>query len=414
MGNILSRLLGRGAREQRAGGLSFGQGFAVTAGGSPITPLMAENLATVVACVNAISTGIATLPATVYRAEGEGRVEAPNHPVARLIRAPNPHQTWCDWLEWTLSQALLFGNALSVIESDGAGRPVALRPVPFQNVTVTLLPSGRLCYDVVLYSTPGGGTGLPRRFLDIEVFHLRDRSDDGLIGRSRINRAPDVLRAGLGLQTYSTSVWDNGCAPSAIVSVPPGISPDGLRRMESYFNDRYTGAANAKKTIFADADTKYTPMAVSPEDAEVLDSRRFSVIELCRLFNVPPPIVQDYSHATFTNASQASTWFATNTLTPWARKIEAEFARSVFADPSGAFHIELDLSGLVRGAYAERWAANVAAVAAGILTPDEIRAQEGYGPLPAKAAPEPAPAVPPVLPVADPTEPGEPTEPVQA
>ncbi len=258
--------------------------------------------------------------------------------------------------------------------------------MPFNNVTVTMLPSGRLAYDVVLYSTLWGGTGLPRRFFDSEVFHLRDRSDDGLIGRSRISRAPAVLAAAIGLQTFSSAVWDNAATPSGMVTVPPGVSPDGLRRMESYFTDRYTGAFNAKRVVFADAETKFTPLAVSPEDAEVLESRRFTVVEICRLFNVPPPIIQDYSHATFTNASQASTWFATNTLTPWARKIEAEFARSVFADPNGAFHIEVDLSGLVRGAYAERWTANVAAVTAGILTADEIRAQEGYGPLP-KATP---------------------------
>lgn len=95
-----------------------------------------------------------------------------------------------------------------------------------------------------------------------------------------------------------------------------------------------------------------------------------------------------YSHATFTNASQASTWFAINTLTPWARKLEAEFSRSVFTDP--AFHLEVDLSGLVRGDYATRWTANVAAVTAGILTADEIRGQEGFGPRPTAESVPPA------------------------
>lgn len=115
--------------------------------------------------------------------------------------------------------------------------------------------------------------------------------------------------------------------------------------------------------------------------------------ELCRLFNVPPPIVQSYEFNSFTNASQASTWFATNTLAPWGRKLEAEFRRSVFTDP--AFHIEIDLSGLVRGDYATRWTANVAAVGAGILTADEVRAQEGYGPLPASSTGSDRPSGPP-------------------
>ncbi len=391
MAGLISRLFGRGQPEQRAGStFGFATGYPITSTGSPVTPWAAENLATVVACVQAIATGLATLPATVYRVEGDGRVEAPNHPVSRLIRAPNEHQTWPDWMEWALAQALLWGNALSVVESDGAGRPTALIPVPWQNVTVTRLQSGRLAYDVVLYQTPWGGTGQPRRFLDTEAFHLRDRSDDGYVGRSRISRAPAVIQAAAGLQTYSTAVWDNAATPSGLVTAPANITSDGLRRLRAAFTDRYVGAANAKTVVVVDTETKFTPMSVSPEDAEVLASRQFSVIELCRLFNVPPPIVQDYSHSTFTNASQASTWFATNTLTPWARKIEAEFSRSVFADPNGAFHLEIDLSGLVRGDFASRWLANVQAVQAGILTVDEIRAQEGYAPKPADAPPPPA------------------------
>lgn len=380
------RLFGR--REKRAAGPGFGFGFGNPLGYGtslgPITPALAENLSTVVACVNAIADGLGTLPATVYRAEGEGRVEAPNHPVARLLRAPNRHQTWCDWLAFTLGDVLMQGNSLSVIEYDGAGRPTALIPVPWPNVLVQLLPGGQLAYDIVLYATPYGGTGQPRRFLEGEVFHLRDRGDNGYIGRSRLSRAPDVFASAIGLQTFSAAIWENAASPSGLLSLPPNITPDGARRMKEHVEGRYAGAANGKRLMLVDRDTTFTPISVSPEDAEVLESRRFSVIELCRLFGVPPPIVQDYSNSTFTNASQASTWFATNTLTPWARKIEAEFARSVFADPSGAFHLEIDLSGLVRGDYATRWTANVAAVGAGILTVDEVRAQEGYGPLPAK------------------------------
>lgn len=102
-------------------------------------------------------------------------------------------------------------------------------------------------------------------------------------------------------------------------------------------------------------------------------------VEICRLLNVPPPIVQDYTNNTITNAAQANLWCASNTLAPIARKFEAEFSRSVFSDP--AFHVEIDLSGLLRGDYSTRWTASIAAVAAGLLTSDEVRAQEGYGPL---------------------------------
>ena len=365
------------APEQRgASAFEYGPGFAslatLAASAGAVSPRMAENLSAVSACVHAVSSGIATLPAYVFRADGPGRVEAPGHPVARLLRQPNRNQTWCDFAEWLVAQMLLHGNGVAVIDRDGAARPVALRPIPWPAVQVQVLPSGRLAYDVV--------GAVNRRYLDSDVLHLRDRSDDGVVGRSRLSRAPAVLQAAMGLQTFAQAIWDNAATPSAVFGMPSGISADGIRRFRSHVDEVYTGAHNAKKVVLADAGITVTPLSVSPEDAEVLASRQFTVIEIARLFNVPPPIIQDYSNSTFTNASQASTWFAQNTLAPIARKIEAEFSRSLFTDSS--HHLEIDLSGLLRGDYTARWAANVAAVQAGILTADEVRAQEGYSPLP--------------------------------
>ena len=383
--SLLGRLLGRREPEQRSGGF-YGPSFSLGGGVGLITPTLAEGLSTVTACVEAISSGLSALPARVYKSEGDGRIEAPGHPVARLIRAPNPHQTWPDWVSWTMGQVLLYGNALSVIEYDGAGRPTALIPVPWQNIQVQLLPGGRLVYDVVLYTTPWGGTGLPRRFLQGQVWHLKERSDDGYIGRSRLARAPAVLEAALSLQAYSTAIWENAATPSGILTLGPGIKKEGKDRAEAHFNEQYTGTGNARRVLFMDKDSTWTSLSASPEDSEVLASRQFGVIELCRLLGTPPPIVQDYSHSTFTNAAQASIWWAVNTLQPYARRIEAEFDRTIFNDP--AYHLEIDLSGLTRGSFETRWAANVAAVTAGILTVNDVRSQEGYAPLP--DAPPPA------------------------
>jgi HK97 family phage portal protein len=122
------------------------------------------------------------------------------------------------------------------------------------------------------------------------------------------------------------------------------------------------------------------PISVSPEDAEVLASRRFTVEELCRLFQVPPPIAGDLSHGTFTNSREAGRWFAQFTLAPWARKIEAEFARSVFGPGSTDCSLEIDLSGLMRGDAEARWQSHKIAVEAGILDPDEVREIEGWNP----------------------------------
>ena len=388
---LLDRLRARLWPAERRAASGFGGGFFSPQGsGMFVNVHMAENLSTVGACVGAVSSALASMPAYVYRQEERGRAEANNHPVARLLRRPNEWQSWPDWLEWTVSQVLLYGNSISMIESDGAGRPTALFPIPWQNVQVFLLPNGSIAYDVIRYIAPWGGTGQPRRLLNGEVFHLKDRSDDGILGRSRLSRAPEVLSAALAIQQFSTSVWSNSATPAGVLSYPGVLSKAAQDNLAQSFSAVYYGPANAKKTLILEEGIKWDAVSVSPEDAELLASRRFTVEELCRIYQVPPPIVQDYTHGTFTNAAQAGLWFAQLSLTPWARKIEAEFSRSVFTDDD--FHLEIDLSGLMRGDYSARWAAYGAAVQNGILTVDEVREAEGYNPR-AQAAGEAGPQV---------------------
>lgn len=386
---ILDRLLRRGTAETRAAtaGSAIGSGFALgtTTSGQTVNARLVENLATVLACVGAVGSAIGSLPAYTYRRDGRGRVEVLDHPVSRLTRAPNATQTWPDWIEWTLGQALLHGNALSLIEYDGAGRPVALRPIPWPNVQPILLLNGALAFDVVAYTAPWGGTGQPRRFLASEVFHLRDRSDDGLLGRSRLSRAPEVLGNALALQEWTGAMWKNAATPAGALKFPTMLTADQMGRLRQQVADRHGGTQNARSVLILEGGAEWQPLSVSPEDAEVLASRRFSVEELCRLYQVPPPIVQDYTHNTFTNAAQAALWFAQFSLGPWVRKIEAEFARSVFTDP--AMMLEIDLGGLMRGDYVQRWQAHEIAVRNGILDVNEVREVEGWSP---RATPEPS------------------------
>ena len=397
MPGLLSRLFGRQepASEARSTvssppGYAAAFGVVPTAPGMHVTTRLAENLATVSACVGAISSTMASLPAYVYRRTADGREELGAHPVARLLRRPNAYQTWPDWMEWTMAQVLLHGNAVSVIDHDGAGRVIALRPLPWGALQMFRLPSGRLVYDVVHDASMGVRGGGVRRYFAEEVFHLRDRSDDAVIGRSRISRAPEVLGSASALQEWTGTMWRNHATPSGVYSVEGTLNSDQYDQLRAHIESKMVGAANARRPLIVDRNAKWTPLAVSPEDAEVLASRRFTVEELCRLFQVPPPIVQDYTHNTFTNAAQASLWFAQISLAPWARKIEAEFSRSVFGAASTDCFLEVDLSGLMRGDYEARWKAHEIAVRNQILDTNEVREIEGWNPRAAQPAPKPA------------------------
>lgn len=341
---------------------------------------LALNLGTLTACINAIAGTMAAQPAYVYRRTEAGRVEAPGHPVARLIRQPNPYQTWADWLEWTMGQVLSRGNSLSVVETDGAGRPIALTPIPWVHVSPLWTKSGRLVFDVAQYATPWGTMTERRRLLAEECFHLKDFSEDGVLGRSRIMRAPGVVLQAIALEDFTVSQWRNSATPSGALQFDGPVSKEQLDRVRENLSAKHVGTGNSRSVMLLPGGSKWIPLSVSPEDAEVLASRRFTREEIATVMGVPAPVVGILDHATFTNSETLLRLFAQQTLAGWCRKVELEFARSVFGSSSGDYSLEISLDGLLRGDPAQRWAGHKIAVEAGILTPNECREIEGFNP----------------------------------
>lgn len=345
---------------------------------SGVSARAAENLSTVLACTTAVASALAYVPALIYRRDGNGnRIEVATHPLGRLVKGGvNPQQTWPDFLEHWIASALLTGNGLAEIIRGGNGQLAGFAWVPWGMVTVQELPSGRLAYDV------GDGKGRTRRLLEGEVLHLRDRTDDGRVGRSRLSRAAETVQGVDLANRHARNFLANGASPSGVIEHPGNMTAEQRNGLRSQFSDRHTGTNNAGSTLILDGGLTWKAAQISPEDAELLETRKFGVIEICRLFQVPPPIVQAYENNTFTNAAQAGLWFATFCLAPWARKIEAEFARSVFTAGSG-YELELDLSGFLRGDPETRWNAHKIALETGVLDTDEVRQIEGWNPRPA-------------------------------
>ena len=178
----------------------------------------AENLAVISACVGAISSALSSLPIRVYAPVGSGREELTDHPVARLLRRPHGLLTGVDWMEWIMGQVLLHGNALAEIKSDARGTITALRPIPWRHVQPALLADGTQVFNVSLPNEPR------RRLTGDKVFYLRDRSDDGLVGRSRISRAPDAVGNAISLQDFSAHAWQNQAAPSGAIEIDAALN----------------------------------------------------------------------------------------------------------------------------------------------------------------------------------------------
>jgi len=334
----------------------------------------AENLSAVLACVNVISEALAHIPALVYRREGTARIEDELHPLNRLVRGGvNPRMTWPDFISHLVASALLTGNGLAEIVRSGNGRLSGLSYIPWGMVTVSELSSGKLAYDI------GDGKGRVRRLLEGEVIHLRDRTDDGYIGRSRLSRAAESVEGVNLANRHAREFLKHGASPSGVLETPGTLTAEQKSFLRTQFDERHAGASNAGRALLLDGGLTWKAAQMSPEDAELLETRKFGTEEICRLYQVPPPLVQDYSHNTFTNSETAGRWFAMFCLASWARKIEAEFSRSVFPT-GGPFELELDLNGFLRGDPKTRWDAHAIALTNNVLDADEVRQVEGWNP----------------------------------
>lgn len=367
--------------------------FAFGTDGRPtVTPRLAENLATALACISAISGAISSLPAWVYRLSNEGRTVDPAHDLSRMIReGPNRRQSWPEFIEWLTAQTLAHGNGLAEIVADRAGRVVALEPIPWPNVTPLILASGRLAYDVSPMTSLSGGTGAIRRLLDTEVVHLKDRSDDGLIGRARLARCASPARTALNQEAFGEYLYANRATPSGIIAFKQSLSEDQRDFIRHGIDRNWAGVRNSGKVLILDNDADFKSLTITPESLEMLAARRFSTEEIARLYGVPPPIIGIWDHSTFTNSETAGRWFAQFCLAPWIRKIEEAFRRSVFsAADRGTHEIEFDMTGFLRGDAEARWKAHEIAVKNRILTANEIREVEGWNPRPELDAAPPA------------------------
>jgi HK97 family phage portal protein len=294
--------------------------------------------------------------------QGDRRVEVPSHPLERLIdRGCNRHQSWQDWAEWVMASVLLRGNAVSEIVLDARGALIELRPIEWDRISIVDLPGDQLGLDIT--DNVRGGK---RRLLEGEVFWIKDRSDDGKVGVSRLTRAAGVVGQAQALAEFTASMWKHGTHPSGALQTDSVLSDTARANLAKHMKEWHTGPRNAARFLLLESGLKWQSLTINPEDAELLESRAFTVAELCRIYGVPPPLVQDYSHNTFTNSQEAP-------------------RRSLFSAAAAVDHqLVLDMSDLLRGSPLERWQANKLAVESGVLDPDEIRTQEGFPP---RAAP---------------------------
>ena len=346
--------------------------------GLPVSPHLAENLSAVFAAVQIISETTATLPITTYQKIGDGVREArPSHPVAKVLAYPNENQTAPEFIETMTAHCLLRGNAYAEIVRNGAGQPVELIPLHPDMVAVLVVPgTRRIVYDVTDWQ--GGRT---RRLLPDEILHLKDRSDDGICGRSELSRARETFGTSLAVEQFAARTYRNSAALSGVLQSDNSLSEQAISHLKNQIRDNYTGTANAGRVMVLEEGLKFEAISVSPKDAEMLASRQFGIQQISRMFRLPPPLLGDLSGGNFSSLVELGRWFAQQTIVPWLTRWERCLERSLFSDSArSSYEIEFDTDALLRGDMLQRYQAYRIAREIGVASANEIRRLEHYNP----------------------------------
>lgn len=346
--------------------------------GVAVTTYLAENLSVVTACVTAISETAGMLPGHLYQKLPDGsRVEEPEHPVARLFSGdPNERQTATEFVEMMTAHCLLRGNAYAEIIRNPRGEPIGLEPFhPDQVSVVKITSTGRYAFDV---SLPSGGT---RRLLPEEMFHLKDRSDDSIIGKSRLARARETFGTAIATERYAASTFRNGASMSGVLSHPDAIGEDAATRLQKDFKNTYTGPDKAGSVAVLEEGMKWQQISVSPDDAQMLDSRKFSTMALARIFRVPPPVIGEFEGGNYSSVSEIGRWFYSHCMMPWLNKWERLIEHSLLsAAGRRKYEFEFDCDLILRGDMLTRFQAYRIARETGIYNANELRKFEKQNP----------------------------------
>ncbi len=350
--------------------LRTGGDFASDAG-VYVSPYLAENLSVVFACVQVISETVGMLPLHVYRkGEGGDRIEDPLQPVAQIFAGdPNDRQTASEFIEMMTAHCLLRGNSYAEIVRDGRGAPVQLIPYHPDHVSCVRIPrTGRYAYDV---SLPEGGT---RRLLPEEMLHLKDRSDDGVVGKSRLARARETFGSSLATERYAAAMFRNGASMSGVLSHPEALGDEAADRLRKSFEQTYSGSEKAGKVAVLEEGLKWQQVSVSPDDAQMLESRKFSTVALARIFRVPPPVIGDFEGGNYSSIVEVGQWFYSHTIMPWLNKWERLIERTLFSSLTRRqLEVEFDCDLLLRGDMLTRFQAYRIAREIGVYNANELR-----------------------------------------
>lgn len=330
------------------------------------------------ACVNFWAGNIAGLPVTVYRKGPDGiAVEARDHPLFWILHdSPNYDQSAYDFWEFMCACLELHGNSYAEIEKRSDGTIQSLTPIRPDIVNVRRLASGELEYR---WEADGRRAVL----LQEDVLHIRGFGGGPLGGLSPLQVCQRTFGSAIATDRAANAMFANGARPSGILSTDKALTGDQRPKLEGLLQEKFVGAANSGRPMVLDNGVKWEQLSISPADAEMLESRQFSVEDICRIFEVDPHLV---GHTAGNTQLGSSIGDQTLSLLKFKmrkrlKRIEGALEKQLLttADRRAGVSIEFNVEGFLRADSVGR--ASYYDIMKQFMTKNEIRALEGLKPV---------------------------------
>ena len=364
-------------------GYSFFMGSSTS--GKQVTERSAMQMTAVYACVRILAEAIAGLPVHLYRyTENGGKEKAIDHPLYTILHdEPNPEMSSFVFRETLMTHLLLWGNAYAQIIRNGKGEVVALYPLMPNKMTVDRDEHGQLYYSYQRSNDeaiPESGKVILK---PSDVLHIPGLGFDGLVGYSPIAMAKNAIGMAIACEEYGAKFYANGASPGGVLE-HPGTIKDPQKVREAW-QSQFGGSQNSGKVAVLEEGMKYTPISISPNEAQFLETRKFQINEIARIFRVPPHMVGDLEKSSFSNIEQMSLEFVKYTLDPWVVRWEQALTRTLLPpDEKATYFIKYNVEGLLRGDYQSRMNGYATARQNGWMSANDIRELENLDRIPAE------------------------------
>lgn len=347
-------------------------------------------------CVTLLGDSVAQVPRHVFRRLEDGqRLRLRNHPVARVLRNPNPNMSSFTYWRTTTMHLVGWGNAFSVITRDAAGSVVRLDPIHPARVDIEELSDGSFRYVVnpeasLLTGRVAVRSPVPRPELAVirvsseDMLHIVDKTFDGRIGVSPLRLHALSIQSAQNQEDYSAAYYKNAPRMSGFVETDRALGVPETKLLRDRFKELFSrGAVHEASIAILTNGLKFNPLTtVNPADADYVNSRKLSTAEIAAIFRVPTTFLNQLDAATYDNVLNLSLGFVRFTLTPYFRNIEEELGRKLIrARDRSEIFVEHQAAALLRSTVKERYEAYRIALAAGFLTGNEVRSLENLPPL---------------------------------